>query len=63
LLSQSSEVVARQMLSPLRFKTTAQHVIVETTSGVFRVTACARVPVYGIAKDPASPFKRTIGSP
>jgi len=57
------EVVARQLLSSLRFKLTAQHVIVETTSGVSCVNACARVPVYGIAKDPASPFKRTIGSP
>jgi hypothetical protein len=56
-------VVARQFLFPLRFKLTAQHVIFETTSGVSRVNACASVPVYGIAKDPASPFKRTIGSP
>jgi hypothetical protein len=30
-------VVARQFLFPLRFKLTAQHVIVETTSGVSRV--------------------------
>jgi hypothetical protein len=57
------EVIARQFLFPLRCKLTAQHFIVETTSGVSRVNACASVPVYGIAKVPASPFKRTIGSP
>jgi len=57
------EVVARQALFPLRFKLAAQHVQIVIACGVFCADACASVPVYGIAKVPASPFKRTIGSP
>ena len=63
LLPLPPEVVARQVLSSLRFKLTAQHVQIVTASGVSCADACASVPVYGIAKVPVSPFKRTIGSP
>jgi hypothetical protein len=56
-------VVARQFLFPLRFKLNAQHVIVESDKRRLPCQHLRKRACYGIAKDPASPFKRTIGSP